>query len=160
MSRETLERYFAAFGNLDAATMQSCYAENARFEDPIFRLAGARQIGGMWRMLCSELRLRGIGQWKLEVEEIRTRGDQGRVRWRARYPFGSPERKVHNRVYSRFDFDDKGLIVRQRDAFSFWNWSRQAIGTSGLLFGWTPTLRARVQMKAGQQLARYMEKNR
>ena len=160
MSRETLDRFFAAFANLDAATMQSCYAENARFADPIFALAGARQIGGMWRMLCADLRLRGIGQWKLEVEEIRTRGDQGRVRWVARYPFGAAGRKVRNRVYSRFDFDDKGLIVRQRDAFSFWNWSRQAIGLPGLLFGWTPTLRARVQGQAGQQLARYMEKNR
>jgi hypothetical protein len=160
MSRETLERFYTAFGNLDAATMQSCYAESARFEDPIFKLAGARQIGGMWRMLCGELRLRGIGQWKLEVEEMRARGEQGRVRWQARYPFGDAGRVVRNRVYSRFDFDDKGLIARQRDAFSFWNWSRQAIGVPGLLFGWTPTLHARVQLKAGQQLARYMEKNR
>jgi hypothetical protein len=160
MSRETLERFYTAFANLDAATMQSCYAENARFEDPVFRLAGARQIGGMWRMLCADLRMHGIGQWDLVVEEIRARGDQGRARWRARYPFGTRPRTVRNRVYSRFDFDAKGLILRQRDAFSFWNWSRQAIGWPGWLFGWTPTLRARVQGKAGQQLARYMEKHR
>lgn len=160
MSHRTLERFFTAFANLDAATMQACYAENARFDDGIYRLAGARQIGGMWTMLCAELRLRGIGQWRLEVHRLRVRDEQGRAEWTAHYRFGAKGRKVRNRVYSRFDFDERGLILRQRDEFPFWRWAGQALGMRGWLLGWSPVLRTRVQGHAARQLARHMEKHR
>jgi len=160
MSRQTIERLYGAFANLDGAGMEACYAEKARFEDPVFRLAGRRQIGGMWRMLCENARMRGIGQWKLELGEVRTSAAKGRAHWEAHYRFGEAGRKVHNRVDARFDFDDDALIVRHRDDFAFWRWARQALGAPGLLLGWSSWLQQRVQHKAGQQLQRYLEKHR
>jgi len=160
MSRKTIERLYNAFANLDGAAMEACYADKARFEDPVFTLAGQRQIGGMWRMLCENARMRGIGLWKLELGEIRTSAAKGRAHWEARYRFGEAQRKVHNRVEAKFDFDDDGFILRHRDEFSFWRWSRQALGVPGLLLGWSPWLQQRVQRKAGQQLQRYMERHR
>ena len=44
-------------------------------------------------------------------------------------------------MHATFKIAD-GLIVDHVDRFSFWKWSRQAIGTKGLLLGWTPFLRA------------------
>jgi trans-aconitate methyltransferase len=37
---ETIARFYAAFAALDGATMASCYAPDARFEDPVFSLEG------------------------------------------------------------------------------------------------------------------------
>ena len=48
---------------------------------------------------------------------------------------------MKNDVRARFRFAD-GLIAEHDDAFSFYAWSRQALGAAGLLLGWTPLLRA------------------
>ena len=52
---------------------------------------------------------------------------------------------VHNVIDAAFEFDGNGLIVRHRDRFAFWSWSRQALGAVGWLLGWTPLLRAKVR---------------
>ena len=51
-----IKRFYAAFAALDADTMQACYAPDASFEDPVFKLQGREQIGAMWRMLCEAVR--------------------------------------------------------------------------------------------------------
>jgi limonene-1,2-epoxide hydrolase len=160
MSKQTIERFYAAFSNLDAAAMEACYAESARFEDEAFSLAGRRQIGAMWRMLCEGARMNGIANWKLEVSDIRASAAKGRAHWEAHYLYGPRRRKVHNRIDAKFDFDDAGLIVRHRDQFNMWNWARQALGLPGLMLGWSPWLRTKVRSSAAQQLQRYVEKNR
>ena len=145
----TLQRLHAAFARRDGATMAACYHAEAHFRDPVFDLHG-NEIGAMWRMLCSrskELRIESTG---LEVD-----GDTGRADWQAWYPFSTTVRNVHKRVHSEYRFRD-GLIVDQVDAFPFWRWSRQALGSLGLLLGWTPLLRGKVSAKANKALAHYM----
>jgi hypothetical protein len=53
-----------------------------------------------------------------------------------------------------------GKIVRQVDRFSFWRWSRQALGWKGWLLGWTPWLRNRVRAQAAEALRRFAQKER
>ena len=53
-----------------------------------------------------------------------------------------------------------GKIVEHEDVFSFWRWSRQALGVPGVLMGWTPMLKNKVRGAAGKQLERYLEKNK
>jgi hypothetical protein len=65
---------------------------------------------------------------------------------------------VHNRIDARFEFDGQGLITRHRDRFDFWAWSRQALGTTGWLLGWTPMLRNKVRYTADGNLRRYLER--
>ena len=79
----------------------------------------------------------------------------GRARWVARYDFSATGRKVVNVVDSRFTFKD-GLILDERDDFSFWNWSRQALGPTGLFLGWMPRLLQTVQEKANANLGRFL----
>ena len=62
-------------------------------------------------------------------------------------------------IRAEFEFRD-GLIRVQRDRFDFWRWSRQALGTPGLLLGWTPMLRNKVREKAQAGLEQFLAQQR
>ena len=66
---------------------------------------------------------------------------------------------MHNKIDAEFEFDKQGLITRQRDRFDFWDWSRQALGTPGLLLGWSPFLRRKVRAQAAANLQRFLAKS-
>jgi ketosteroid isomerase-like protein len=156
VSRATIERFYAAFAQLDADTMQACYADNARFDDEAFSLDGRQQIGAMWRMLCTATKSKPESRaaWKLDVSQVTERG----AHWEAHYLFSATGRQVHNKIDAEFEFDRAGLIVRHRDRFDFWAWSRQALGLPGLLLGWTPMLRNKVRSQAAANLKRFVHK--
>ncbi|MBC7940883.1 MAG: nuclear transport factor 2 family protein [Chitinophagaceae bacterium] len=158
MNKASIERLYAAFARLDGQAMQACYAENARFDDEAFSLQGRRQVGGMWRMLCEATQTQGAAHWKLDVSGIRAADGRGAAHWEAHYLFSLTGRRVHNVIDAEFEFDANGLIVKHRDRFDFWRWSRQALGAPGLLLGWTPFLRARVRAQAAAKLERYLAK--
>jgi hypothetical protein len=152
MSRQTIESFYAAFARLDSATMAQCYADDARFDDEAFSLAGRREIGGMWAMLCEATRAKGMDAWKLEASAI----TDVSAHWEARYRFSATGRLVHNIIEAAFEFGADGLIVRHRDSFDFWRWSRQALGTPGLLLGWSPFLKTKVRATAAGNLAKFL----
>ena len=156
MSKATIERFYAAFAKLDAGTMQACYAPNATFDDEAFLLKGAQEIGGMWRMLCEATKSKpeARAQWKLEVSNI----TDSSAHWEAHYLFSATGRTVLNKIDAAFEFDNNGLITRHRDRFDFWTWSRQALGTPGLLLGWSPFLRNKVRATAAGNLTRFLSK--
>ena len=162
MSQATIERFYAAFAHLDGQTMQGCYAPGASFEDEVFSLHGPREIGGMWRMLIAATKAKGLAHWKLDVSGISadsgTGGGKGKAHWDAHYLFSATGRTVLNKIDAEFDFDSAGLITRHRDRFDFWRWARQALGTPGLLLGWTPFLRNKVRAQAAANLKRFLEK--
>ncbi len=150
--RATVERLYAAFARLDAETMASCYTADATFDDEAFSLKGRAQIGAMWSMLCDAVKTKGRDAWKLEVSQITERS----AHWEPTYNFSATGRIVHNIIDAEFEFDSAGLITRHRDRFDFWRWARQALGTPGWLFGWTPMLRAKARAQAAKNLARFM----
>ena len=152
MSRKTIETLYAAFARLDSDAMAACYAENARFDDAAFSLAGRREIGGMWRMLCEAVKAKGREVWKLDVSAI----TDNSAHWEPQYRFSATGRMVHNIIDAQFEFDSAGLIVRHQDTFDFWRWSRQALGAPGMLLGWTPFLRGKVRAQAGASLAKFL----
>ena len=154
MSQATIERFYAAFAKLDAATMQACYAPGAQFDDEAFSLQGAPQIGGMWRMLCETTKAKGMAHWKFESSHITARS----AHWEAHYMFSATGRLVHNKIDAEFEFDAKGLITQHRDRFDFWSWSRQALGAPGWLLGWSSFLRKKVRTTAATNLQRFLSK--
>lgn len=155
MSQRTIQRLYSAFAQLDGDTMQSCYAPDAEFDDPVFSLVGQRQVGGMWRMLCEATRDKGRDVWRLEASQITDRS----AHWEAHYRFSATGRMVHNVIDAEFEFTDNGLIRRHRDSFSFWRWSRQALGAPGWLLGWTPIVRNKVRAQASTNLALYVARH-
>ena len=152
----TIHRFYEAFARLDAGTMAACYADDARFEDPVFRLHGRREIAGMWSMLCEAVRRDGADAWHLGHEQVSAAAGLGVARWHARYRFSATGRRVENHITARLRFDAAGRITEHRDSFDFWRWSRQALGVPGLLLGWTPYLRNKVRAQARRRLERHL----
>jgi len=153
---DTITKFYAAFAQLDAEAMAACYADDVSFDDEVFSLRGKTQTMGMWRMLCEATRAKGRDVWKLDCSGVEADGQTGRAHWDARYRFSATGRMVLNRIDAAFTFNPKGLIVTHRDRFNFWAWSRQALGTPGLLLGWTPFLRNKVRRTAGANLRKFM----
>ena len=148
---ELIRRFYAAFDRRDGDAMAACYAATARFSDPVFGWLDAEQTGAMWRMLTGRAD-------DLQVELVEHRADEssGSARWIARYTFTQTGRPVVNDVKAKFRFAD-GLITEHVDRFSFWRWSRQALGAPGAWLGWTPQLRLKVHREARAGLARWMQ---
>lgn len=155
-NQQTLLNLYAAFARLDADAMAHCYAEDASFEDEVFSLRGRREVAGMWRMLCTATQAKGRDVWRLEASVVSADAHVGRAHWEAFYRFSATGRMVHNRIDAVFGFDAEGLILSHRDRFDFWRWSRQALGTPGLLLGWTPFLRAKVHGQAAANLRKFL----
>jgi ketosteroid isomerase-like protein len=149
---ELIERFYAAFDRNDGDAMAACYGPDARFSDPVFGELRGAEPGAMWRMLTAQAR-----DLRIELSEHATdaAGETGSARWIAHYTFTQTGRPVSNDVRARFRFAG-GLIAEHDDEFSFHAWARQALGTPGLLLGWTPMLRASVRRRARGNLERFM----
>jgi hypothetical protein len=109
----------------------------------------------MWHMLCDAVRAKGQAVWRFEARDVQAEGDHGSAHWEARYRFGNAGRRVHNIVDAQFTFEG-GLIATHRDIYSFWRWSRQALGPAGAALGWTQSLRQKVRQQADAKLQRHL----
>jgi len=148
-NRETIERFYAAFGECNGAAMTACYAPGAHFRDPAFGDLQGDDIGAMWRMLTGR-----ATDLKIELHEHEAGDASGSAHWIARYTF-STGRPVVNDIRASFRFDDNGLIADHVDDFDFRNWAKQALGPSGHLVALLPPLRNKARAKALDQLAAF-----
>jgi ketosteroid isomerase-like protein len=151
---ELIERFYDAFARRDGSAMAGCYTPDVRFEDPAFGELRGDAAGAMWRMLTER-----AADLEVRLTEHSADGDLGSAHWLADYTFSATGRSVHNDVQARFRFRD-GLICDHEDRFSFWTWSRQALGPAGLALGWTPMLRARVRREARSGLETFRRAER
>ena len=149
MSRELIERLYGAMNRGDGETMAACYAPDARFSDPAFGELRGSEPGDMWRMLTGR-----ATDLTVELAEHEADERTGTAHWIARYTFGPTGRHVVNDVRATFRFEN-GLIAEHDDRFSFFKWSRQALGLPGTLLGWTPLLRASVRRRARGDLEKF-----
>ena len=152
----TIECLYAAFERCDGEAMQALYAPQATFDDPVFSLHGAHEIGGMWRMLARSARKRSREVWTVRAGDFHVEGRRGSAHWEAQYLYGTADRPVHNVVDSAFEFTESGLILRQVDQFDFRAWARQALGWPGLVFGGLPPMQRYVRRQAADKLARFL----
>ncbi len=148
--RQLIERFYAAFDAHDGDSMAACYRPDARFSDPVFTDLRGEEPGAMWRMLTV-----GADDLAVDLVEHEAHDDRGSAHWVARYTFTQTGHPVTNDVHASFRFAD-GLIAEHHDEFDFHRWARQALGTSGLLLGWTPMLRSSVRRHARARLDEFM----
>ncbi len=149
-NEKLIENFYTSFKKLDAEAMVGCYHPDIRFSDPVFPNLSASEVSAMWRMLCSQAK-----NFELTFTDIQANEQTGKAHWEARYDFSATGRRVHNKIDAQFEFQD-GKIIKHTDTFDFWKWSSQALGPAGLLLGWTPMLRKKVQKQAGERLARFI----
>jgi ketosteroid isomerase-like protein len=148
-----IERFYTAFQTGDYRTMQDCYHAEATFRDPVFRDLSANEAKAMWQMLVTSARDLTIGFRDMTADET-----QGSVHWEAWYTFSRTGRKVHNTIDAHFKFRE-GKIWRHEDDFDLWRWSRQALGASGWLLGWSPVVKNKVRSTARRSLEKFIAQN-
>ena len=147
-----VDRFYEAFARRDAAAMATCYHPDATFEDPAFGALDREATCAMWAMLLGR-----SADLAVTHQVLREAGSEVEARWEARYTFTRTGRTVLNRIAATFSIEE-GLIRTHQDQFSFWAWSRQAFGPTGLLLGWTPWFQAKVRAEALRALAAYRSK--
>ncbi|MGI9665712.1 MAG: nuclear transport factor 2 family protein [Acidimicrobiia bacterium] len=146
-----LEGFYAALTARDFRSMGAAYSDDATFSDPVFSGLTALETRAMWHMLCEQ------GTDLLVTHsDVTSDGDTGSARWEARYSFGPEARYVHNRISATFRFRD-GLILEHTDDFDLWKWTRMAVGTIGVIGGWSNFVQSKVRSTANHSLERFIE---
>jgi ketosteroid isomerase-like protein len=145
-----IHNFYTCFQQLDATGMIKCYTPDIVFSDPVFPRLEGREAGAMWQMLCSRAK-----NFTLTFRDVKADDVRGGAHWEATYLFSRTGRAVTNIIEADFEFRD-GLIARHIDRFDFWRWSRQALGVSGVLLGWTPVLRNAVRKSAREGLDQFI----
>lgn len=152
-NQELVERFYKAFQNGDFRVMQECYHPQASFSDPVFENLSAIEVKAMWQMLLTSAK-----DLKVSFADVTADESRGIAKWEAWYTFSKTGRKVHNVITADLQFRD-GLIFIHRDSFDFWRWSRQALGNTGLLMGWSPMVKNKVRSTARRGLEKFMKEN-
>ena len=150
VNQQLITRFYTAFQQLDYKTMQDCYQDDAVFFDPVFQDLNAYEVRNMWEMLC-----RRSKDLSVQFSEVEADDEYGTCRWVARYSFSKSGKKVVNRTKAHFRFHE-GKIIEHSDDFDLWKWSRQALGISGWLFGWTAFFQKRIRASAQNKLLAYL----
>ncbi|WP_026978659.1 nuclear transport factor 2 family protein [Flavobacterium tegetincola] len=150
LHEQIIEEFYSGFADANSTTMNSCYHKEATFEDPVFGLLEGDDVRDMWEMLIEKSQ----GQLKICFSNVAAPGTKGFAEWKASYIFSSTNRPVVNVVQATFEFKD-GLIVSHKDAFDLYEWSKQALGLKGKLFGWTSFFQKKIQQKAVQSLRHF-----
>ncbi|MDR7212044.1 nuclear transport factor 2 family protein [Flavobacterium piscis] len=145
-----IAKFYTAFANADAKTMNECYHPKIHFVDPAFGLLKGEQVSKMWEMLL----LKSKGNIKIEFSDIKADDFTGSALWTATYYFSKTNRKVVNKISSQFIFQD-GLIIKHTDSFDVWKWSKQAFGFTGYLLGWTGFFQKKINEQALLSLEKF-----
>jgi|TARA_R100000479_G_scaffold51000_3_gene24098 limonene-1,2-epoxide hydrolase len=151
-----IEQFYQAFENLDAERMVETYHDDVTFEDPAFGVLRGEKAKNMWRMLCSSQQGK---DFKVKTTHIEYTPEKGTARWEAYYTFGKKQRKVHNVINAKFEFKD-GKIINHLDRFNLYKWSKQSMGITGFLLGWTAFFKKKLNKQTHMRLSQFEQNNR
>ncbi len=151
-NKQLITTFYQSFQKKDYKTMQSCYGENAIFNDEVFLNLNADEVRAMWEMFC-------VKGKDLQIDFTNVQADEngGSAEWTATYTFSKTNRKVVNHINSIFNIEN-GKITKHTDVFHFHKWAGQALGITGLLLGWTPMLKSKVGKEARKNLEHYISR--
>lgn len=145
------DKFYNAFSNHNSSEMINLYHEDVIFSDPAFGILKGDRAKKMWDMLLSN----DQSNLTIQYQIIESSDHDATIKWIAKYRFGPSKRSVVNHVTARLKID-KGKIVEHQDSFNLWKWSKQALGISGLLLGWTSFMRNKIQQKTNHTLDKFI----
>lgn len=149
-NKRLIEQFYTAFNEGNPEKMNSFYADDIEFEDPAFGPLKGQMAKNMWLMMVAP----GV---EVKFSNVQADERHGSADWEATYIFSQTGRRVVNRIHAEFEFRN-GKIARHKDTFSMWRWSRQALGLPGLLLGWSPIIRNKVNKTANEKLQKFSGK--
>ena len=148
-NEQLISDFYSAFAAGDHATMAASYTDDATFSDPVFPNLSADEVRAMWRMFCT-----GGNAITINFSDVQADERSGSARWNAIYRFPKTGREVHNKINAAFLFRD-GKIVRHKDDFNLYAWTRMALGPMGIALGWSPFVQGQVRKQAAAQLSKF-----
>ncbi|ADY28478.1 limonene-1,2-epoxide hydrolase [Cellulophaga lytica] len=154
-NQELIKKFYTSFSNADVNGMLSCYHDNIIFTDPAFGTLKGDRAKAMWQMLLSK----SNGGTQITFNTIKTNKNTGSVHWKAVYNYGPKKRSVVNNITANFTFLD-GKIIEHTDSFNLWKWSKQALGISGYLLGWSSFLKTKIQTKTNNLLDKFISSSK
>jgi ketosteroid isomerase-like protein len=149
-NEQLIHDFYSAFQSLDYTFMQSCYSPNPIFNDPVFGILQGREVTCMWEMLC-----RNAKNFTLIFNSIDVDDEYCTCNWIATYTFSKTGRRVVNKVKAHMRIQN-GKITEHTDEFDLYKWSRQALGLTGLLLGWSGYLKNKIRHDAKKRLYEFM----
>jgi len=149
-NRELILKFYSSFAAGNAEEMVSVYSDDIHFRDPAFGDLYGKDAKDMWRMLLKNSK----GDLKISFSDVQAGDKNGSANWIATYTFSKTGRHVINKIHASFEFSN-GKIIRHVDSFDLWKWSRQALGLSGMLLGWTPFMKNKINSQAKALLKKY-----
>lgn len=152
-NEQIIRTFYEAFARNDAEAMVACYHDEVEFSDPAFGLLQGEDAKHMWRMLVE----RAKGNIKIAFSNVAANDEKGSADWTADYVFSKTGKQVHNEIHVEFEFKD-GKIFRHHDTFDIWKWSKQALGLSGTLLGWSGFMQNKIRQTALKSLHEYRKK--
>lgn len=149
---ELINKFYSSFQKLDHNGMNSCYADDIAFFDPVFGLLRGDEVRCMWEMLCKNAK-----DFSLTYGNIQHLDDEySTCDWTATYTFSKTGKQVVNKIKANMRFAD-GKIAEHSDAFSLHKWSSQALGFSGWLLGWNSFFQRKIKNGARKNLLKFMQ---
>lgn len=150
-NEKLIHDFYQSFQRKDYQGMQDCYHEQAQFSDEAFVDLRGNEPGLMWEML-----IKSSSDLELVYADVQANEQEGTARWVATYTFSRTGRTVRNEITASFRFADN-KIIHHVDQFDFYKWARGVFGLTGVLIGWTPFFRRKIQSGAREQLMRYKQ---
>jgi ketosteroid isomerase-like protein len=150
-NEKLIHDFYTAFQQRQYLPMQQAYHPEAKFHDPVFQDLSAAEVRAMWQMLLTSAKDLTVTFSAVQADDHR-----GACQWEAWYTFSRTGRKVHNIIHAQFLFRD-GKIIQHHDTFDLWRWSRQALGFSGILLGWSPMVKNKIRSMAQGGLKKFMQ---
>ncbi|HMG83797.1 MAG TPA: nuclear transport factor 2 family protein [Ferruginibacter sp.] len=153
-NEELIENFYSAFQKLDAAAMNSNYADDIVFFDPVFGLLQGDEARSMWEMLCKT-----ATDFSLTYSNIVHLDEEySTCDWVATYTFSRTGKRVVNNSKAYMKFYN-GKIIEHSDGFSLYKWCKQALGLPGILFGWNSFFQNRIRKQAQDNLRKFILNN-
>ena len=149
-TEQLIEKFYISFQNKNWKGMQECYDDTVIFSDPVFQLLKGKEAFAMWHMLISAGK-----DLTLSFKNVKANDLSGSCQWDAHYSFSRTGRKVHNIIQAEFKFKN-GKIIEHYDSFDLWRWSRMALGTSGVLLGWSSIVQDKIRGTAQSALRKFI----
>jgi ketosteroid isomerase-like protein len=149
-NENNIHQFYSAFSRGDVNSMFKFYSPDVKFRDPIFGLLVGKDVFSMWSMLIKKSK----GDIQISLSNVKADEFLGSAIWTATYYYRATNRKVVNRISASFHFKD-GFIIKHTDDYDIWKWSKQALGLTGYLFGWTGYMQRKINKKALLSLIKY-----
>lgn len=152
-NKELIHKFYTSFANGDYKGMLACYHKDVVFQDPAFGVLKGNRAFKMWEMLLSSKN----AKTHISFDNVQANAESGKATWIAAYFYGDKKRKVVNQVSASFLFKE-GKIIAHTDTFDLWKWSKQALGVSGFVLGWSSFMKNKIQQTTSEKLDEFINR--